>query len=108
MPVTVWLTIFVMGLITYATRLSLIVLLDRVPLPRAAHRAIRFVPLAVLSAIIFPEVLSPNGQLLVSFSNSRLLAGLAAALVAWRSKSVLLTIAVGMIVLWGLQAAGLS
>ena len=108
MPVTFWLTMLAMGVVTYATRLSLIVLLDRVAIPKAAQRALRFVPLAVLSAIIFPEILRPNGLLLVSLGNPRLLAGLVAVLVAWRSKNVLLTIGLGMGVFWGLQAVGLS
>jgi len=99
---------FAMGLVTYATRLSLIVLLERVTIPEVVQKALRFVPLTVLSAIIFPEILRPGGQLLVSVGNPRLLAGLVAALVAWRSKSVLLTIGLGMGALWGLQAIGLS
>jgi len=106
--VTFWLTMFAMGLVTYATRLSLIVLLERVTIPEVVQKALRFVPLTVLSAIIFPEILRPGGQLLVSVGNPRLLAGLVAALVAWRSKSVLLTIGLGMGALWGLQAIGLS
>lgn len=108
MSVTFWLTMFAMGLVTYATRLSLIVLLERVTIPEVVQKALRFVPLTVLSAIIFPEILRPGGQLLVSVGNPRLLAGLVAALVAWRSKSVLLTIGLGMGALWGLQAIGLS
>jgi branched-subunit amino acid transport protein len=58
----------------------------------------------VLSAIIFPELLMPGGTLDISWGNLRLFAGLAAALVAWRTRNVLLTIAVGMGVLYLLQA----
>ena len=60
-------------------------------------------PPAVLSAIIFPEILRHDGALNLSLGNTRLLAGLVAALVAWRTKSALLTIAAGMAALWGLQ-----
>jgi branched-subunit amino acid transport protein len=48
--------------------------------------------------------LMPHGQFNLSFGNARLLAGVLATLVAWRTKSVLLTIAVGMIGLWALSA----
>jgi branched-subunit amino acid transport protein len=41
----------------------------------------------------------------VSLGNTRLVAGALAALVAWRTKNVLLTIGVGMAALWILQAA---
>ena len=101
---TLWLIIIGMGIITYAIRLSLIVLLGRVGVPVIVQRALRFVPPAVLSAIIFPELLRPGGTLDISPGNARLIAGVVAALVAWRTKNVILTIAVGMAALWILQA----
>ena len=100
----VWLLLISMGLVTYAIRLSLIVLIGRVDVPPLIQRALRFVPPAVLSAIIFPELLRPGGTLDLSFGNVRLLAGVLAAGVAWRTKNVLLTIGVGMVALWVLQA----
>ena len=103
---TFWLTIIGMGIVTYAIRLSLILLLGRVEVPPVVRQALRLVPPAVLSAIIFPELLRPGGGAFdLSLGNTRLLAGVLATLVAWRTKSVLLTIAVGMAALWILQAA---
>jgi branched-subunit amino acid transport protein len=99
-----WLIILGMGLVTYAIRLSLIALLGRMQVPPIVQRGLRFVPPAVLSAIIFPELLRPSGALDISLNNLRLLAGVLAALVAWRTKNVLLTIAVGMAALWILMA----
>lgn len=103
-PTALWLTLIAGGIITYAIRLSLILAWGRVTLPPALQRGLRFVPPAVLSAIIFPEILRHGGPLDVYFGNTRLLAGLIAALVAWQTKNVLLTIAAGMAALWGLQA----
>lgn len=100
---TVWPVILGMGVATFAIRLSLIVLLGRVDVPLLVQRALRFVPPAVLSAIIFPELLRPGGTLDLSLGNARLLAGLLAAVVGWRTKNVLLTIAVGMAALWALS-----
>lgn len=93
-----------MGVVTYAIRLSLILLLGRFRVPPLVQRALRFVPPAVLAALIFPELLLPGGTLMFSPGNARLLAGLLAGVVAWQSKNVLLTIAVGMAALWVLQA----
>ncbi len=99
----VWWLLIGMGVVTYAIRLSLIVLIGRVDVPPIIQRALRFVPPAVLSAIILPELLRPGGTLDLSFGNVRLLAGVLAAGVAWRTKNVLLTIGVGMVALWVLQ-----
>lgn len=99
-----WLVIIGMGIITYGIRLSMIVLLEKVELTTRLKQALRFVPPAVLSAIIFPELLQPGGRLDVSLGNERLLAGLLAMVVAWRTKNVLWTIAAGMAALWLLQS----
>jgi branched-subunit amino acid transport protein len=99
-----WLIILAMGLITFGIRLLPIVLLGRIEIPIVVQRALRFVPPAVLSAIVAPELLMPGGEFNLSLGNARLLAGVIAMLVAWRTKNVLLTIAVGMIALWILSA----
>lgn len=98
------LSILGMGAITYAIRVSLFLLPERVALPPWLMRALRYVPAAVLSAIILPELLLPGGVLDLSLGNERLLAGLAAIVIAWRTRNVLLTVAAGMVVLWLLQA----
>lgn len=100
-----WLIILGMVAVTYSARLSVIALLGERPLPELVARALRYVPPAALAAIVFPALLLPEGTPDISAGNARLLAGLAAALVAWRTRRTLLAIAVGMVVLWLLQAA---
>ena len=92
----IWLVMIIAGLLTFATRLSFILLLDRIRVPEWFRRGLRFVPVAVLSAIILPELTSPNGRLFLSWRNPQLFAGAVAILVAWRTKNVILTIAAGM------------
>lgn len=100
-----WLTIFAAGIATYAIRLSFIATHGRVEMPQWFTRALTFVPVAVLSALILPELLLENGALALSPLNGRFVAGAAAALVAWRTRNVWLTVLVGMAVLWGIQFA---
>lgn len=98
-----WLSMALAGVLTYAIRLSFIVLFGKWEIPPVLRRALRFVPPAVLMAIVFPELLIRDGRLALAFSNLRLLAGLLAAVVAWRTKNVLLTILAGMSGLYLLQ-----
>ncbi|MBK8984819.1 MAG: AzlD domain-containing protein [Chloroflexi bacterium] len=100
----IWLAIIGMGIVTYGLRLGPLLLLERMEIGATARQALRFVPTAVLCAIIFPELFMPGGAPDISLGNERLLAGLFAAVVAWRSKNVLWTIVAGMIVLWILPA----
>jgi branched-subunit amino acid transport protein len=55
---------------------------------------------------VVPELLMPGGDFDFSLGNGRLLAGVLAAMVAWRTKNVVLTILVGMAALYILQALG--
>lgn len=98
-----WGIMLAAGLLTYLIRLSFIWLLGRRQVSPTLQQALRFVPPAVLSAIIFPELLMPTGRLDLSLGNTRLLAGLLAALVAWRTRNAVLTILVGMVSLWLLR-----
>ena len=98
-----WLTILASGLVTYLIRLSFIAVHGRVTMPGWFNRALTFVPVAVLSAIIVPELVMQDGAVNLSPLNARLVAGIVAIFVAWRTKNVMVTIVVGMLLLWGLQ-----
>jgi len=99
----IWLVMILGGLITFGMRFSLIYLFGRFQVPETMRRALHYVPPAVLSAIIFPELFLRDGALDISMENTRLLAGFIAMLVAWFSKNTLITILVGMIALFLLQ-----
>lgn len=99
----IWLVMLLGGLITFGMRFSLIYLFGRFHIPETMRKALHYVPPAVLSAIIFPELFLSQGALNLSPDNTRLLAGLVAIAVAWFTKNTLITIIVGMIVLFLLQ-----
>jgi branched-subunit amino acid transport protein len=97
--VNIWLVFLLGGLLTFGMRYSFIYLLGRFEIPETLRRALRFVPPAVLTAIVVPELFVRSGQIDVSLTNFRMLAGAAAVLVAWKTKNTLLTILAGMLAL---------
>ncbi len=99
----IWLVMLIGGLITFGMRFSLIYLFGRFEIPQTMRRALHYVPPAVLSAIIFPELLFRNNVFDPSLGNTRLIAGVIAILVAWFSKNTLVTILAGMAALLILQ-----
>ena len=101
---SIWLRFLAMAVGTFALRFSFIYLFGKVDMPDWLRRALRFVPASVLAALVFPALTYPNGALDLSLGNVRLLAGLGGALVAWRTKNVLWTIVVGMVLFWVLGA----
>ncbi len=85
-----------MALVTFGVRYPMLAIIGRLQLPDTALRALRYVPLAVLTAIIVPAILMPDGDIDLRPENTYLVGGIIAALVAWRTRNLLLTIIVGM------------
>ena len=93
-----WLWIILAGIITFAIRFSFIFLLGKIDLPQWFQRSLRYVPAAVLSAIILPEMVFYQGKFDVSWHNPQWLAGAVAVIVAFWTRSMLWTVGVGMAV----------
>lgn len=91
---TIWTVILLAGVGSFLLRLSFIALVRGDQVPDFAQRALRLVPAAVLAALVVPAVTPSSGDW------SRPAAAVAAALVAWRSRSMLWTLLAGMGVLW--------
>ena len=95
-----WIVMISVGILTFLIRLSFVYLFDKWKPPDVVTRGLRFVPVAVLTAIFIPEMALIEGSLAISLNNIRLLAGMIAILVAWRTKSALWTIGIGMGAFW--------
>ena len=103
-PSAWWTVILVVGALNYLSRLSFIALFARVDMPPRVARALRFVPAAMLTAIVVPAVVfTAPATLSLSFANPKLVAALIALVVAWRTKNASITIVVGMAALWAVQ-----
>lgn len=91
-----------MALATYFTRYAMIATRGR-EMPSLLRRWLRYVPVAVLAALIAPAALAPQGELELGLHAWAMLAGSA---VAWRTRNVLLTILGGMAAFWLLRILG--
>lgn len=98
-----WFTLIGMALIIFVVRYVPMALLERFRLPDWARQALRFVPAATLAGLVFPAFLTEKASW-AGFAHPQLWAGILAALVAWRFKNVILTIAVGMVALLVLRS----
>ena len=102
-PGLIWAMVAIAATGTWLIRLSFIALLDRVSvIPPLALRVLQLIPAAVLAAIVAPSLTHAYGSF--DLGTDRFIAGVIAAVVAWRTKNVLATIGVGMSALWVVQA----
>jgi branched-subunit amino acid transport protein len=100
---SLWFILIVGGILTYSIRLSFIFLMGRMEIPIWVKRSLHFVPPAVLSALIVPDLIYQGSKIEITLYNPRLLAGILAILVAWRTRNTLLTIVLGMAALLAMQ-----
>ena len=92
-----------LGLVTLLTRGFFLLPEREWPLPGWLRQGLRHAPLAALAAVVAPEVVMNQGQLIDSLRDARLYAALAGALwFAWR-RDILGTIVAGMLVLLPLR-----
>ncbi|WP_119156251.1 AzlD domain-containing protein [Caldimonas tepidiphila] len=93
------LTIVGLGLITLLTRGFFLLPRRELPMPGWLHRGLKYAPLAALAAVIAPELVMKQGELIDTLLDARLPA-IAVALVWFylRGRGVLGTILVGMAV----------
>ena len=90
-----------LALTSFLPRASFILLFARWPVPALLRRALRYVPAAVFSAILVPQLVLTDGSMHIGLDNPRLLAGILAGAIAWRTHNTLLTIVAGMLALHG-------
>ena len=102
-----WIVIACIGLaiITLVTRAFFMIPEQEVPLPTWLKRGLKYAPLAALAAVIAPEIVMSNGQLISSFADARLPALAAAVVYFYYKRSILGTIALGMAIYLPLHIA---
>ena len=92
-----WLLIVGMAAVAFFTRAVFILPGGHLRLPPGAERVLRYAPAAALVAIIVPDLALAHGEWAISLANPRLVGGAAAFAIAVTTRSILLTIAGGMV-----------
>lgn len=94
---TILITLLGMAVVTYFPRLIPAWFLRDKELPPFLVAWLRYVPVAVLAALLLPSLLIEADKINFSINNLYLWAAIPAALVAWKKKSLFGTVIVGML-----------
>lgn len=87
-----------MAAATYVTRAAFMVTLGGTALPAWAERALRYVPIGVLTSLVVPQVVLAHGAWALRYDNPFLWGAIASGLVTRRGGSPLLAIVLGVVV----------
>ncbi len=98
-----WLAIMGIALTGVCTRCSFLLLSERLRLSPIIERALRYAPAAALSAIVLPALVVDSSGVNLALSNHLWIAGLVAALVMWRVRTMVWSMSAGLLVLTALR-----
>ncbi len=87
-----------LAIITVVSRAFFMIPEKELPLPDWLKRGLKYAPLAALTAVIAPEILMSQGQLIGTLMDARLPAVLCASLYYFWRRDILGTIVLGMVV----------
>ena len=91
------LTILGMAVVTYLPRLLPVYFLSSRSLPPLVVDWLRYVPVAVLAAMLFPSLLVQGDQVILATNNIFLYAAFPTLLVAWKTRSLFGSVVVGVV-----------
>lgn len=95
-----WTSIFIAGLITYFTRMSMVTLIDKDIFSENFRKILNYVPSVVFPSIIFPGVLLNDYGTLVAITDPKIYGALTAIFIGFFSRNVIFTIISGLASYW--------
>ena len=95
-----WLSITIAGILTYFTRMTMIVLVRRDLLGEKIKAVLAYVPSAVFPAIIFPAIFINDYGDYIEMNDPKIFGALVAIIVGYFSRNVIATIFSGLVSYW--------
>tara|TARA_X000000950_G_scaffold204992_1_gene246667 strand:- start:147 stop:464 length:318 start_codon:yes stop_codon:yes gene_type:complete len=95
-----WLSITIAGILTYFTRMTMIVLVRRDLLGEKIKAVLAYVPSAVFPAIIFPAIFINDYGAYIEMNDPKIFGALVAIIVGYFSRNVIATIFSGLLSYW--------
>ena len=95
-----WLVILAVGALNYLSRLSFIAAFGRRSIPAWLVRPLKFVPVAMLTALILPMIVGAPTPGTAALAQPKVVAAVVAAVVAYVTRSTPKTLATGLAALW--------
>lgn len=107
MRAEIFLIILGMAAVTYITRIGSLVVFHYTGIPDWLEGWMKHVPTSIFTALIVPALLFPKGYLDITIHNHYLIAGIIAAVVAYKSHNIIMTIGLGMLIMLSFRWLGM-
>ena len=95
-----WVSIFIAGIITYFTRMSMVTLIRKEMISDDLRKILNYVPSVVFPSIIFPGVLLDDFGAFVTINDPKIFGAITALVIGFFTRNVILTIVSGLTSYW--------
>ncbi|MCC0651072.1 MULTISPECIES: AzlD domain-containing protein [unclassified Clostridioides] len=86
-----------MAIVTYIPRILPMIIFSKNDMPESIKDIMKFIPIAILSSLIAKDIFFNGDNLYLSFTNPKIISSIIVLLVAYKFKSIAVSIAVGAI-----------
>lgn len=86
-----------MAIVTYIPRILPMIIFSKNDMSESIKDIMKFIPIAILSSLIAKDIFFNGDNLYLSFTNPKIISGIIVLLVAYKFKSIAVSIAVGAI-----------
>ena len=95
-----WTSIFIAGILTYFTRMSMVTLIAKDIFNENFRKILNYVPSVVFPSIIFPGIFLDDYGTLVAITDPKIYGALTAIVIGYFSRNVIITIISGLASYW--------
>ena len=96
----IWVLIIGMGIVTYVPRMMPLLLFSQKKLPSWLESWLRYIPVGIFSALVFPAIFIKNQMFAVSINNIELISSIIVFAIAFKTRSLGLSVIFGIISYW--------
>ena len=96
----IWILIIGMGIVTYLPRMMPLLIFSKNNLPPWLESWLKYIPVGIFSALVFPNIFIRNQMFCMTINNIELISSILVFAVAFKTRSLGLSVIVGIISYW--------
>ena len=96
----IWILIVGMAIVTYVPRMIPLLMFSKKNLPSWLESWLKYIPVGIFSALVFPDIFIRNQMFSMTINNIELISSILVFAIAFKTRSLGLSVIVGIISYW--------
>ena len=96
----IWILIVGMAIVTYVPRMIPLLIFSKINLPPWLESWLKYIPVGIFSALVFPDIFIRNQMFSMTINNIELISSILVFAIAFKTRSLGLSVIVGIISYW--------